>query len=290
MVAFVLTIAFTVAIYWLFRAFKEWGLSTSWAITINYFVAALFGWSLAGGPEAMNQTLDAPWLPVVVIMGLCFYPLFQLTARCTQTLGVSVASIATKLSMAIPVIVFVLFDGMGSSHPGQWAGVALAFPAVVLASASGEDTGRPWWKSLHWMPFVMFAGSGCIDLVFGWYAMDPALTQEGMRFAFASVPFTLGGMVGLLHAVWNQTPLPSWKDLMGGLALGLVNFGSLYVLLLAYDAMLMDRAMVVPVLNLSVIVVATIGGMWIFGDRLDRQARWGVAVATASIGLMMLFA
>ena len=54
--------------------------------------------------------------------------------------------------------------------------------------------------------------------------------------------------------------------------------------------MLMDRAMVVPVLNLSVIVVATIGGMWIFGDRLDRQARWGVALATASIGLMMLFA
>ena len=77
---------------------------------------------------------------------------------------------------------------------------------------------------------------------------------------------------------------------MGGLALGLVNFGSLYVLLLAYDAMLMARAMVVPVLNLSVIVVATIGGMWIFGDRLDRQARWGVALATASIGLMMLFA
>jgi hypothetical protein len=47
--------------------------------------------------------------------------------------------------------------------------------------------------------------------------------------------------------------------------------------------------MVIPLLNLSVIVLATATGMALLGDRLNNEARWGVALATAAIGLMMIF-
>lgn len=293
------TIACTVAIYWLFRGFERWGVSTTWAITLNYGVAAALGWTMAGGMPSLEQSLKAPWMPAVGLMGLAFYPLFRLTARCTQTLGVSVASIATKLSMAIPIVAFTLVDGLGSTRWGQWAGVALAFPAVVLASSQRDqhdsDTGSPthtptWWRSLHWMPLVMFAGSGAIDTVFGWFAQSESLNDPAMKYAFAAVPFSLGAAVGLIDLFRQRASLPCRKDLLGGGALGMVNFGSLYFLLLAYDTNLLDRAMVVPTLNLSVIVLATVGGMWLFRDRLDASTRWGVALAGASIALTMLFA
>ena len=51
----------------------------------------------------------------------------------------------------------------------------------------------------------------------------------------------------------------------------------------------MERAMVIPLLNLSVIVLATAAGMVLLGDRPNKEARWGVALATAAIGLMMIF-
>ena len=293
------TIACTVAIYWLFRGFERWGVSSTWAITINYGVAAALGWTMAGGMPSLEQSLNAPWMPAVALMGLAFYPLFRLTARCTQSLGVSVASIATKLSMAIPIVAFTLADGLGNTHWGQWAGVALAFPAVILASsqrdqhtseADAPTHTRTWWRSLHWMPMVMFAGSGAIDTVFGWFAQSESLNDPAMQFAFASVPFSLGAVVGLLDLLRQRAALPRRRDLLGGSALGVVNFGSLYFLLLAYDANLLDRAMVVPTLNLSVIVLATLGGMWLFRDRMDASTRWGVALAGASIALTMLFA
>ena len=43
MTAFFVTIATTVAIYLLFAGFGRWGVQTSWAITLNYFVAAGLG-------------------------------------------------------------------------------------------------------------------------------------------------------------------------------------------------------------------------------------------------------
>jgi hypothetical protein len=107
---------------------------------------------------------------------------------------------------------------------------------------------------------------------------------------FSAIPFTLGAFVGGLDLKRTKAPMIAWRDVVGGVVLGTVNFGSLFFLLLAYDANLMGRAMVVPTLNLSVILLATLGGLWMFGDPLDKAARWGVGLSALAIGLMMLFA
>ena len=290
---FAATILSTVFIYLLFPSFKRWGVQTSWAITINYFVAATLGWTLAGGTEALIRATSASWILPLSALGVLFYPLFRLTARCSQELGVSVATIASKLSMAIPVLVLAFVDGMDGITWGQWVGMALAFPAVWLSASSGNDreedlpSASPQ-QNLWWIPVTMFLGSGCIDLMFGWFSTDPSLDQPGMQMAFASVPFTLGGMVGLADQIRRGQGLPKRRDLLGGLTLGVTNFASLYFLLLAFDSGMFERAMVVPLLNLSVIVLATVGGIYLLKDIPNQKARWGVVLATASIGLMML--
>ena len=177
-------------------------------------------------------------------------PLVQADRTCSQELGISVATIATKLSMAIPVLVLALADGIFDIAWGQWLGLGLAFPAVWLSARAGEPAEPREQKSassaLWWMPVVMFVGSGCIDLVFGWYSTDASLDAPGMQMAFASVPFTLGGVVGLAHQIQLGHGLPSGRDVIGGILLGVTNFASLYFLLLAFDADLLARAMVVP--------------------------------------------
>ena len=291
MLTFLATILSTVCIYMLFAGFTRWGIRTAWAITINYFVAAGLGWTMAGGTEAMVAAWQAPWIFPLACIGALFYPLFRLTATCSQELGVSVASIATKLSMAIPVLALALADGIHGIAWGQWLGVALAFPAVYLSTRSKDaDETTHGSSSLWWMPVVMFLGSGCIDLIFGWYSTHPSLEPEGMQMAFASVPFTLGGLVGLSHQLKLGHGWPNARDCFGGLLLGVTNFASLYFLLLAFDAQVLERAMVIPMLNLSVIVLATLGGVLLLNDRPNQQARWGVVLAMAAIGLMMAFA
>lgn len=287
----VATILTTVLIFLLFGGFRRWNIQTSWALTVNYFVAAILGWSMAGGLEAVTTCLKTTWILPLSALGLFFYPLFMLTARCAQELGISVASIASKLSMAIPVAVLALVDGLDGIAPGQWVAVSLAFPAVWLASSSPtERASESAARRLWWIPVTMFCGSGCIDLMFGWFSTDPSLDSEGMALAFASVPFTLGGLVGLADQIRMKKSMPQGRDVVAGMALGVINFGSLYFLLLAFDSGLFERAMVVPLLNLCVIVLATALGALLLNDVPHQRARGGVVLAIASIGLMMWFA
>ena len=290
MTAFFVTIATTVTIYLLFAGFGRWGVQTSWAITLNYFVAAGLGWTLAGGMSAMGDAMGAPWIWPLAGLGLAFYPLFRLTAKCSQELGVSVATVSTKLSMAIPVLVFAVHDGWSDLGLGQWLGLTLAFPAVWLSAMDGASAPQSQGKgrlNMAWMPLVMFLGSGTIDTMFGWYTDDPTMDAPGMQMAFASVPFTLGGVVGLLDQWRSSASRPQSKDILAGTVLGVVNFGSLFFLLRVFDGGLIQRSMVVPTLNLSVIVLATLVGVLAFKDIPGKKARWGVALAALAIGAMM---
>ena len=123
--------------------------------------------------------------------------------------------------------------------------------------------------------------------MFGWYTDDPTMDTHGMQMAFASVPFTLGGLVGLMDQWRSNTPRPQRKDFLAGTVLGVVNFGSLFFLLRVFDGGLIQRSMVVPTLNLSVIVLATLVGVLAFKDIPGKKARWGVALAALAIGAMM---
>ena len=230
----------------------------------------------------------APWIGPLAALGLAFYPLFRLTAKCSQELGVSVATVSTKLSMAIPVLVFALHDGWSDLGLGQWLGLALAFPAVWLSAMDGATrTHRPRSPEHGLDAGGHVPGAGTIDTMFGWYTDDPTMDAPGMQMAFASVPFTLGGVVGLMDQWRSKTSRPQRKDILAGTVLGVVNFGSLFFLLRVFDGGLIQRSMVVPTLNLSVIVLATLVGVLAFKDIPGKKARWGVALAALAIGAMM---
>jgi len=94
-------------------------------------------------------------------------------------------------------------------------------------------------------------------------------------------------VVGLLDQWRSAAPQPQGKDILAGTVLGVVNFGSLFFLLRVFDGGLIQRSMVVPTLNLSVIVLATLVGVLAFKDIPGKKAQWGVALAALAIGAMM---
>ena len=96
---------------------------------------------------------------------LLFIYLFQLIARTTQTLGLTVTSIASKLSMVLPVALFLAFDPLDAltwkkawplhspSPPSSWLHGKRRTVGAERRSALGGAVGH-------------FVGSGCIDLMF----------------------------------------------------------------------------------------------------------------------------
>ena len=221
-------------------------------------------------------------------MGLLFIYLFQLIARATQEIGLTVTSIASKLSMVLPVALFLIFDPEDTLNGTKALAISLAVPAIVLSSWKEESDvyhkGRKQWV----VPLVIFIGSGLIDLMFAAYSGPEHMQTPKHRYLFASLPLATACIAGVLWLViTRQLTLPNWQTLVGGVILGTINFGSLYFLLETYDKVDLARSGVMPLNNLGVITLSAAASVWLLGEHLNAKNRLGLALGAVVIVLLL---
>lgn len=283
MIDLILCIVCTGGIFLVFRYFKSYGVNTPMAIVINYAVAAGLGWSLAGGVDAMEMAVEQPWFYTTVIMGAGFLFLFNMIAYCTRELGVTVASLSAKLSLIIPSTAFMLLDPSDNLSLGKIVAFSLAIAAIVLTSMKEEKTKEvKWWLLV--VPAIIFLGSGGIDFVFGIYS-------EASPLMFTSVPFTVAFLMGIcIRVLPSQRHAIALKDVLGGVALGLINFGSLYYLLGAYENSGVDKSAVIPSLNIGVIIFSTVAAIILFHEKPSVKTKLGLALGLISISIFLFAA
>src|SRR6478735_2577203 len=87
-----------------FKSLEKFGINTFQAIVYNYITCVITGSIVNGASPFKSGLLEHNWFPWAMIMGVLFIGLFLLIAFTAQRSGVSVASVANKLSLAIPFI------------------------------------------------------------------------------------------------------------------------------------------------------------------------------------------
>jgi hypothetical protein len=180
-----ISISLSTGIFLLFQAFKLWNIDSLKAIVINYGVAGSLGWWLAGGTDTFHRAWesDPRWVGTGLAAGGLFIYLFQLIAKSAQENGITVTSISAKLSMVIPVAIFLLFDPGDTVTVKKMAAIGLSIPAIVLSSWKPEQTK----KEKNWLiPMVIFVGSGMIDFMFAAFSGPEFMKEVSFRLL---VPF-----------------------------------------------------------------------------------------------------
>ena len=120
-----LSILFGSSIYLIFQRFGKMGIDNLQAIMVNYLTAALLGLVLNGSRFSITWLMESSWLLLGGITGILFVVLFNWVALTTQRMGIAVASITTKVSLVIPVILAVFL--YGDTMPGlKIAGITTA--------------------------------------------------------------------------------------------------------------------------------------------------------------------
>lgn len=283
-----ISVLLSTGIFVLFQLFKRWEVHTFQAIVINYGVAATMGWALADGPALFAEVQNEPWVWIALGMGLLFIYLFQLIARATQEIGLTVTSIASKLSMVLPVALFLVFDPLDVLNVQKGAAIALAIPAIVLSSWKDNDHSASPQASQWMIPLVIFLGSGMIDLMFAAYSGEQYMHTASHRYLFASLPLTTACIAGLGWLVYSgQALLLDRKTIGAGVLLGIINFGSLYFLLETYDKVNLSRSGVMPLNNLGVILVSAGASVWLLNERLNHKNKIGLSMGTAVVALLL---
>ncbi|TDQ31644.1 DMT family transporter [Zeaxanthinibacter enoshimensis] len=274
-------------IFVIFKLYSIYRVHTLYAIVFNYITAATVGVFFFKGTPDFAAVPSTPWFPVALGLGLMFIIVFNLMATTSQKLGVSVASVATKMSLAIPVMAGVILykEELG---PLKILGIILALAAVYFASVKKKKI-TVQKDSLLW-PMLVFLGSGIIDTTIK-YLEERLVTTEEFPL-FTTSLFAAAGSVGLIilaiHALQGRLEL-SWRAVAGGIVLGVPNYFSIFFLLRALQSETLNSASIFTINNVAIVMFSTLLGIVLFKEKISPRNWGGIALAVVSILLVALF-
>lgn len=279
-----LSILFSSLIFVVFKLYAKYEVQTIYAIIVNYFIACTVG--LIFYKDAINLSVipQKSWFWGSILLGLLFILIFNLMATTSQKLGVSVASVATKMSLAIPVLFGVFYYGEVLTVL-EIIGILLALLAVYFSSLKENEIKAEKWAFA--LPVLVFLGSGTIDTSIK-YFQDTHMPEEEYAL-FSATVFGAAGMVGLFFIAFKATRHPikvNFKNIIGGICLGIPNYFSIYFLLKALQHPTWNSASVFTINNVAIVMFSTLLGIVLFKERLTIKNWLGIGLAILSIILV----
>lgn len=282
MIYLLLSIASSTTIFVLFKVFKNYNVNTLQAIVVNYFTAFACGILLYDKPIQIKSIVNADWFLGALFLGFLFISIFNIMALTAQKNGLSVASVASKMSLIIPVIfgIIVFKDSIGVL---KIIGVLFALIAVYLTAMKQKDNVN-LGNSIY-LPILLFFGSGIIDTSINYYGPDGHLPL------FSAVIFFIAGIIGIFVLIFKAISNKQYfklKSLPFGIVLGVVNYASIYFLLKALRIKGLESSTLFTINNVAIVAISTLIGLLIFKEHISKQNWFGIAIALIAIVLVSI--
>ena len=254
-------------------------------ILINYIVATIIGYSIVGLPK--RDIFQQSWLLYAFIIGILFIVIFLIMARSTQKSGIAITTVASKMSVIIPIIFSILYF----TENVTWLktlGIVLAMISVFL-TVYKKDTGGNKSERRIVLPLILFIGTGLIDSLIK-YTQEVHLTGSG-SIMFASTLFCIAAISGIAYTPFRKKSINNIfnKDvLIAGLVLGIINFGSLYGIVMALESRVFDSSIIFGVNNIGIVMFSVFLALLIFNEKLSKLNRVGIILSLVSILILSL--
>ena len=281
MIWLILSIVFSTSLFLAFKLFGRFQVDLFSAIIVNYFTCFVLGNIYLGKNHLLQiETFEAQGFWPIVSMGSLFIGTFFLMGTATQKVGASMSSMASKMSVVIPVFVAVLFF-KETLHFQQWIGILLSIFAVILISLKDEGG-----MHFDWILILVFLGSGMVDtglnlLKNAQYTFFDSVKMSTLLFA--------GAFICGLFLILIQPKLIAHLNLkssIGGVLLGTANFLSLVVMFEGIAAFDGKTSLFFTINNIGVVCASAAVGV-LMKEKLSKKGFIGLGLALMAIALMM---
>jgi drug/metabolite transporter (DMT)-like permease len=229
------------------------------------------------------------WFWFAAFLGCSFFCIFNLMGYVANNIGVTVTSVASKLSMVIPVTVAV-FLYHDSITPFKLIAVALALAAVCLSSITEESHEKHLELRGLFFAFIIFLASGMNDSLVNYSSVK--LMSASEFNAFNIVIFSFASLCGictlLFQRIFQQESIPL-KAIAGGVLLGVHNYFSLLFLIKALNIPGWHSSVIFPINNMGVVALTAVCAYLLFREKLSKKNLIGIALALIAIA-MIIFA
>ena len=281
MMYLIIAVLCSVAVSVLLKILRQKNIDIRQTIVAGYPVAFLLTWVLLKPDVSSIGALGNAW-GIIIALGVLLPAVFIILGRAIESVGMVATDAAQRLSLIIPIVAaFLLFGEVltGTRILGLALGF-LALGALVYRPQHGLiDT--PVKQTPLWL-FGVWLGYGVIDILFKQVAKQGA--------AFPLTLFVTFGLAGLLLLVYLLITRVRWQGnaLSAGLLLGALNMGNIYAYVRAHQVLSESPSIVFTGMNVGVIAVATLIGVGVFKEQLNRINIVGLLLAICCVAVLFL--
>ncbi|MFI5149578.1 MAG: EamA family transporter [Bacteroidia bacterium] len=286
MIFLLLSIILNASLFIILKYFERFKVNNLQALVVNYFTAFTLGMLSNTGAHGIASIPQMNWAGTAIIMGSLFILVFILIAKTAQEIGISVATVANKMSVIIPVIIAVLcyHNSLGVK---KIAGILLALLAVFLTSRKEKEAGVVKSVRTFFLPVVVFLGSGIIDALVN-YAQE-IMILPGDSSLFLASGFATAACIGfciILFRFFFRGEKFEVKSLIAGILLGIPNYISIWCLMEALRTHFVESSVMYPLNNMGIVLLCAGGSFLLFREKFSALNLAGIGLSLIAITLI----
>ena len=285
MIFLLLSILFSTGLFVVFKYFGIYKIDVLKAIFVNYIVAFSMGFFFAERQIPISEIYLQPWFSGALFLGALFVSIFFVMAMTAQKNGVSVTSIAGKMSVVVPVIFGIILYNESVTFL-KIVGIIMALIAVYLSSVKEEKSEK---NGTLLLPILLFIGSGTIDTLLK-YIQENYVADEDVSI-FSGSLFGIAGVFAFLILVIKTIKKREsfgYKNIIAGIILGVPNYYSIIFLIRALQNKNFESSTLFTINNVAIVVVSTLVGLFFFKEKFSVKNKIGVAMAVLAIILVTI--
>lgn len=276
----------SVAVSVLLKIARQRQIDVAQAIAVNYVVAASLCLALLRPDPASLLSPATPWW-ILAALGVLLPTIFLVMAGAVRHAGIVLSDAAQRLSLFIPLIAAFLLFGEALNQ-SKLLGIGVALVALICLllrprpgdTASGHDKASAG-RTGALLLLGVWLGYGVIDILFKQLAKSGAAFSSSLFTAFVLAGIVIFGWLIVRRTRWTR------RNVLAGLALGLLNFGNIYFYIRAHQVFPENPTLVFSAMNIGVISVGTLIGAGVFKERLSWINVLGIALAIGAIVILI---
>ena len=288
MLALLLCVLANVLIMICFKLFFRKKVDSFIAIVVNYWVCLILGSVFVGHVPILEYGLETKWVPYGLALGVLFISGFNIAALSVNYTGITITSVMQKMSLLVSSAFAIVFFAESTGF-FKLLGIALSVLAVILINATKSE-GKGFVPGKYFLyPLFTLLFSGVIEIIL-YYVQVTGLSLDADA-ELTTFGFSVAAIIGFFIVSYQYATGKKKfqkRDYIGGIALGIPNFFSIYLILVLLQQGF-EGSVVFPVLNISVLIAAAVVGLIAFREKLRPVNIVGIIVAILAIVSIMLF-
>jgi drug/metabolite transporter (DMT)-like permease len=262
--------------------FEKYNINILQALIFNYMTAGICSYFFLESDFSLEYIFSSGWLLHAIVIGTLFIVVFIFYGFGTQKVGISITTIANKMSLIIPVFAAIILYEDLFTYLKALAFI-LALVGIYLSSTRSGKLGFD--RKYLWLIILIFLGQGVSDAIFNDFAQK---FPDERGYLFFMTLFAVASVSGLLiyiiESINHKTKNPfQLNSIFWGIIFGVPNFFSLVFFLKALADPSLNSSVVFTLVSIGVVVSSSLLGVFLFQEKLNKTNWAGILLCVCAI-------